>query len=577
MLQHYDAMPPDSPRVNSKSVSQQTYDAIVVGSGISGGWAAKELCEKGLKTLVLERGRNVEHIKDYPTATQAPWQLDHFGETTEEMRREQHIQIRGFCNQTNKHFFVNDIEHPYTQKKPFDWIRGYHVGGRSLMWGRQCYRWSDLDFEANQKDGHAVDWPIRYKDLAPWYSYVEKFVGISGSAEGLSQLPDSEFLPPMEMNCLEKHITGEIQNHFTDGRRMIIGRVANLSKGLHGRGPCQYRNMCDRGCPFTGYFSSNGVTLPAAYATGNLTLRPFSIVTEVMYDKDRKRATGIRIIDANTMKTEEFFAKIIFLNASTIGTTSILMNSVSEAHPEGLGASSGALGRNLMDHHYHVGASASFEGFQDSYFYGRRANGIYIPRFRNINERTKQKDYVRGFGYQGGAYRGRVAELEGIGESLKANLTEAGDWSMWLGGWGEHLPHPDNRVKLSPDKKDKWGLPLMDFDCIWRENELAMRTDMMNSAAEMLEKSGCKNIRTFNDPEANPGLCIHEMGTARMGRDPKTSVLNGNNQVWDAPNVFVTDGACMTSSANQNPSLTYMALTARAVDFSVTALKKGEL
>jgi choline dehydrogenase-like flavoprotein len=570
-------MPPDSPRINSKAIKQNTYDAIVVGSGISGGWAAKELCEKGLKTLVLERGRNVEHIKDYPTATLAPWQFDHRGSITEDMRREQHIQVRGFCNETNKHFFVNDLEHPYTQQKPFDWIRGYHVGGRSLMWGRQCYRWSDLDFEANARDGHGVDWPIRYKDIAPWYSYVEKFVGISGSKEGLRQLPDSEFLPPMEMNCLEKHMADEIQHQFTDGRRMIIGRVANLSKGLDGRGPCQYRNMCDRGCPFTGYFSSNGVTLPAANATGNLTLRPYSIVVEVMYDKDKKRARGIRIQDANTMKTEEYYANIIFLNASTIGTTAILMNSVSDTHPEGLGNGSGELGRNLMDHHYHVGASGTYEGFQDSYFYGRRANGIYIPRFRNISEKTKQKDYVRGFGYQGGAYRGRVSDLEGIGESLKAKLTEAGDWSMWIGGWGEHLPHPDNRVTLSKDKKDKWGLPLMDFDCIWRGNELAMRADMMNSAAEMLEKSGLKNINTFNDPDANPGLCIHEMGTARMGRDPKTSVLNGHNQLWEAKNVFVTDGSCMTSSANQNPSLTYMALTARAVDYGVSELKKGNI
>jgi choline dehydrogenase-like flavoprotein len=570
-------MPPDSPNINTKAVLQNTYDAIVVGSGISGGWAAKELCEKGLKTLVLERGRNVEHIKDYPTANKAPWQLDHRGAITEDMRREQHIQVRGFCNETNKHFFVNDLEHPYTQKKPFDWIRGYHVGGRSLMWGRQCYRWSDLDFEANLKDGHGVDWPIRYRELAPWYSYVEKYVGISGSNEGLAQLPDSEFLPPMEMNCLEKYISGRIGEKFSDGRKMIIGRVANLSKGLNGRGPCQYRNLCDRGCPFTGYFSSNGVTLPSAYATGNLTLRPFSIVISVLYNKEKKRANGIRIMDANTMQTEEYYAKLIFLNASTVGSTSILMNSVSDAHPEGLGGASGALGRNLMDHHYHVGAGASYEGFRDSYFFGRRANGIYVPRFRNINEKTRQKEYVRGFGYQGGAYRGRVTELEGIGESLKAKLTEAGDWSMWLGGWGEHLPHPDNRMSVNKDKKDKWGLPQVDFDCIWRENELAMRTDMMNSAAEMLEKSGLKNIYTFNDPEANPGLCIHEMGTARMGRDPATSVLNSFNQVWDAPNVFVTDGSCMSSSANQNPSLTYMALTARAVDHSVTELKKGNL
>jgi len=554
-----------------------TYDAIVVGSGISGGWAAKELCEKGLKTLVLERGRNVEHIKDYPTATKASWELDHRNSVTQQMRKEQHIQVRGFCNETNKHFFVNDLQHPYTQVKPYDWIRGYHVGGRSLMWGRQCYRWSDIDFEANAKDGHGVDWPIRYKDIAPWYSYVEKYVGISGSKENLPQLPDGDFLPPMEMNCLEKHVAERIKTNFTDGRRMIIGRVANLTKGLNGRGPCQYRNMCDRGCPFTGYFSSNGVTLPAAMATGNLTLRPFSIVVDVIYNKDTKKAKGIRIIDAETMKTEEYYAKIIFMNASTIGSTAILLNSKSDAHPNGLGNSSDQLGRNLMDHHYHVGASATYDGFKDSYTYGRRANGIYVPRFRNISETTKQKDYLRGFGYQGGAYRGRVSDLEGIGESLKEQLTEPGDWGFWIGGWGEQLPHPDNRVTLSKNKKDKWGLPLVDIDAEWKENEIAMRKDMMNSGAEMLEKAGCKNIAIFDDPHANPGLCIHEMGTARMGKDPKTSVLNEWNQIWDCKNVFVTDGSCMTSSACQNPSITYMALTAKAVDHAVNELKKMNL
>jgi len=570
-------MPGDSLNVNNKAVRENTYDAIVVGSGISGGWAAKELCEKGLKTLVLERGRNVEHIKDYPTATKAPWEFEHRGGITEEMRKNQHIQIRGFCNETNKHFFVDDLEHPYTQVKPFDWLRGYQVGGRSLMWGRQCYRWSDLDFEANAKDGHGVDWPVRYKDIAPWYSYVEKFVGISGSNEGLPQLPDSEFLPPMEMNCLEKHVAESMQKNFSDGRRMIIGRVANLTRGWNGRGPCQFRNLCDRGCPFGGYFSSNAATLPVAKATGNLTLRPYSIVVDVIYDKDSKKAKGIRIVDAETKKTEEFYAKIIFLNASTLGSTAILLNSKSDAHPNGLGNTSDQLGRNLMDHHYHVGATGTYDGFQDNYTYGRRANGIYIPRFRNINEKTKRSDYLRGFGYQGGGYRGRVADLEGIGESLKEKLVEAGAWGMWIGGWAEHLPHPDNRVTLSNDKKDKWGLPLLDIDCKWRENELAMRKDIMNSAAEMLDKSGIKGINTFDDPQANPGLCIHEMGTARMGKDPKTSVLNGYNQVWDAKNVFVTDGACMTSSACQNPSLTYMAITARATDHAVSELKKGNL
>jgi choline dehydrogenase-like flavoprotein len=568
-------MPGDTLRINNKAMAQNSFDAIVVGSGISGGWAAKELCEKGLKTLVLERGRQVEHNKDYPTANKTVWQMDHRGQITTQMKTEQHIQVRGFCNEYNSHFFVNDLEHPYVQAKPYDWIRGYQVGGRSLMWGRQCYRWSDLDFEANAKEGVGADWPIRYKDIAPWYSYVEEFVGVSGSKEGLPQLPDGEFLPPMEMNCLEKHIAQRIRENFSDGRRMIIGRVANLTKGLKDRGPCQYRNMCDRGCPFAGYFSSNSATLPAAKATGNMTLRPHSIVKEVIYDKDKKRATGIRIIDAETMRTEEFYAPLIFLNASTLGTTAILLQSISDAHPDGLGNSSGQLGRNLMDHHYHVGASGTFEGLKDSYTYGRRANGIYVPRFRNINAATKQPDYLRGFGYQGGAYRNRIASLEGIGESLKEKLSEPGDWGVWMGGWGEQLPHPDNRVILSKEKKDKWGLPQLEVSAIWRENELAMRKDMMNSAAEMLEKAGIKNINTFDDAEANPGLCIHEMGTARMGRDPKTSVLNPWNQVWDCPNVYVTDGACMTSSANQNPSITYMALTARACDHAVRELKKG--
>lgn len=570
-------MPSDTLHINTKAVAQNTYDAIVVGSGISGGWAAKELCEKGLKTIVLERGRKVEHVTDYPTTNLAPWELLHRNTNTTKLKEEQHVQVRGFCNESNSHFFVNDIEHPYTQVKPFDWIRGYHVGGRSLMWGRQCYRWSDLDFEANAKDGHGVDWPIRYADIAPWYSYVEKFVGISGSQEGLPQLPDGDFLPPMEMNCLEKHVSGKIKDTFTDGRRMIIGRVANLTRGWNGRGPCQYRNLCDRGCPFGGYFSSNSSTLPVAMATGNLVVRPHSIVMEVIYDKDKKKATGVRIIDELTMKTEEYYAKIIFLNASTIGSTYIMLNSKSDAFPNGLGNSSDQVGRNLMDHHYHVGAGAVYDGFEDQYTYGRRPNGIYIPRFRNLNDKTKHKDYLRGFGYQGGASRGRTGEHEGIGVELKESMTEPGKWAMWLGSWGEHLPYEDNRVTLSKDKKDKWGLPLADIDCDFKENERAMRKDMKDSAAEMLEKSGGKNIYTFDDAAANPGLCIHEMGTARMGKDPKTSVLNKWSQVHEVKNVFNTDGACMTSSACQNPSVTYMALTARAADFAVKELKKGNL
>ncbi len=566
-----------APHLNTKAVTAHTFDAIVVGSGISGGWAAKELCEKGLRTLVLERGRPVEHIKDYITATKDPWETETRGEITSDMRVKQHVQVRGFCNETNKHFYVDDLQHPYTEVKPFDWIRGYQVGGKSLIWGRQCYRWSDLDFEANARDGHGVDWPIRYKDLAPWYSHVEAFVGVNGSVEGLPQLPDGEFLPPMEMNCLEKQVAGVLQREFHDGRRMIIGRSANLTRGLKGRGPCQYRDRCDRGCPFTGYFSSNGVTLPAAMATGNLTLRPHSIASEIIYDKETGRASGVRIVDAVTKKTEEFYARIVFLNGGTLNSSALLMQSVSGTQPNGLGNQSDQLGRNLMDHHYHVGASGSYEGLKDRYTYGRRANGIYIPRFRNVNENTKRSDYLRGFGYQGGAYRGRVSELEGIGDALKAQLSEPGDWGMWIGGWGEQLPHPDNRITLSKDKKDQWGLPLLDIDSKWRENELAMRQDMKNSAQEMMEKAGIRNISVFDDPNANPGLCIHEMGTARMGKDPNTSVLNAHNQVWAAKNVFVTDGACMASSACQNPSITYMALTARAADFAVEELKRGNL
>lgn len=571
-------MPGDSTNINlnGKGTAENTYDAIVVGSGISGGWAAKELCEAGLKTIVLERGRKVEHIKDYVTANMNPWDFKHRNDLSRKQQEEQFIQIRGFCNEANGHFFVNDKEHPYTQVKPFDWIRGYHVGGRSLMWGRQCYRWSDLDFEANAKDGHGVDWPIRYADIAPWYTYVEKFVGISGSKENLPQLPDGEFLPPMEMNCLEQHMSDVLKSQYAE-RRMIIGRVANLTRGWNGRGPCQFRNMCDRGCPFGGYFSSNAATLPVAMATGKLTLRPHSIAVEVLYDKEKKRATGVRIIDEQTMKTEDYYARVIFLNASTLGSTHILLNSKSDAFPNGMGNASDQLGRNLMDHHYRVGATATHDGFKDQYFYGRRANGIYIPRFRNINKATKRDDYVRGFGYQGGASRGTDWNAPSVGAELKEALTEPGNWGMWIGGWCEHLPYADNRITLSKDKKDKWGLPLLDIDCSYRENEHVMRKDVMSAGAEMLEKAGMKNIQTFDDPTSNPGLCIHEMGTGRMGKDPKTSVLNKWNQLHEVKNVYNTDGACMASSACQNPSITYMALTARACHQAVEEMKKGNI
>ncbi len=564
--------------LNLKAKKDNTYDAIVVGSGISGGWAAKELCENGLKTLVLERGKNVRHIVDYPTMYKAPWELPYADELTREQIKNYPVQKRtGYTLlQSTKHWFVNDLENPYTEVKRFDWIRGYHVGGRSLMWGRQCYRWSDLDFEGNLKDGVGVDWPIRYKDIEPWYDHVESFIGVSGSREGLPQLPDGKFQPPMEMNCLEDYVAGKINTNFND-RKMIIGRTANLTEPRPGRTKCQYRNLCIRGCPFGAYFSSNSSTIPAAVATGNMTLRPFSIVTDILYDKEKKRAKGVRILDANTMKTEEFYSRIVFVNASTIATAFILLNSTSPEFPEGFGNSSGVVGHNLMDHHSGAGAEGDFDGFEDKYYKGRRPNGIYIPRFRNVKE--KRKDYIRGFGYQGGAsrdnWRAGIAEMN-IGKTLKNNLTHPGIWRMGMGAFGECLPYDTNRVTVNKEVQDKYGLPVPRIDCTFKENELAMRKDMVASAVEMLEAAGLKNVKPFDDIGA-PGLSIHEMGTARMGKDPKTSVLNKWNQMHDVPNVFVTDGACMASTACQNPSLTYMALTARACDYAVKEVKKGNL
>jgi choline dehydrogenase-like flavoprotein len=553
--------------------SSNTFDAIVVGSGISGGWAAKELCEKGLQTLLLERGRNVEHIKDYTDTEKDPWQLKHHNNVTIEDKTNSPIQSECYAyDEVSKKFFVNDLENPYTQKKPFKWIRGNHVGGRSLMWGRQCYRLSELDFESNAKDGFGVDWPIRYKDIAPWYSYVEKFAGISGTRDNLPTIPDGEFQTPMEMNCVETMMRDNLKTKM--GRPMVIGRVANHTAKIGTRGPCQFRNKCHQGCPFGGYFSSNSSTIPAAAATGNLTLRPNAITTEIIYDKDTKRAKGVRIMDAETKQVEEYYAKIIFLNASTLGTTQILLNSVSDAFPTGFGNSSDQVGRNLMDHHYGVGASGSFDGFQDKYTFGRRPNGIYVPRFRNLDG-GNSAGYVRGFGYQGGASRGR-ASSDGIGIELKEIATEPGSWGVWLGSWGEMLPYEDNRATLNKTNTDKWGLPTLDIDCEFKENEFAMRKDMRNSGAEMLEAAGLKNVGSFDNLPA-PGFCIHEMGTARMGHDPKTSVLNKWNQMHDVQNVFITDGSCMTSSACQNPSVTYMALTARAVDHAVLELKKGNI
>ncbi|MBL7768305.1 MAG: GMC family oxidoreductase [Flavipsychrobacter sp.] len=560
-------------------MAENTYDAIVIGSGISGGWAAKELTEKGLKTLMLERGRNVEHVKDYVNANKHPWEFPHRGGRTQQMIQDYPVLKRDYpLNETNLDFWVNEKDCPYTEVKRFDWFRGYHVGGRSLTWGRQSYRFSDLDFEANLKDGHGVDWPIRYKDIASWYSYAEKFAGVNGSKEGLPHLPDGDFLPAMELNCVEKDAADRIRKHYNDARRLIIGRSANLTAPHNNRTNCQYRNKCWLGCPFGAYFSTQSATLPAALATGNLTLRPWSIVTKILYDKDTKKAKGVEILDAENNKTYEYYAKIIFLNASALNSTWILMNSATDIWPDGLGSSSGELGHNLMDHHLGVGAGGVVEGYEDKYYFGRRPNGFYIPRFRNLKG-DEGRGYVRGFGYQGAASRQGwsrdIAELN-IGAELKEALTEPGTWTMGMGGFGEILPYHENKISLDKTKKDKWGLNVLAIDCELRENELKMREDMMNDAAEILEAAGVKNV-TKRDGDGTMGRGIHEMGTARMGRDPKTSVLNGWNQVWDAQNVFVTDGACMTSGACVNPSLTYMALTARAADYAVSELKKGNL
>ena len=564
---------------NSKGKEERTYDAIVVGTGISGGWAAKELTEKGLKTLVLERGRMVKH-GDYPTANMEVWELENRDVISKEEEQfyEKQLRTNYTIKPSTKHWWVKDTEHPYTEVKRFDWIRGYHVGGRSLLWGRQSYRWGPQDFEANAKDGHGVDWPIRYEDIKTWYDYVESFAGISGQKEGLSQLPDGQFLPPWELNCVESHLKEKIAENYTD-RMLTVGRVANLTQAHKGRGTCQARNRCIRGCPYGAYFSSNASTLPAAEKTGNMTLRPNSIVTEVIYNKETKRAAGVRIMDAETKETQEYFAKIIFLNASAINSTWIMMNSKSDRFPDGLGNDSGELGHNLMDHHFKVGASGRFPGFEDRYYKGRRPNGIYIPRYRNLGGKTERKDYVRGFGYQGGAsrtnWKAYVKEL-GFGADFKANITQPGPWRMGMTGFGECLPYHENKMTLNTEVLDIYGMPTVTFDAEWKENEINMRVDMANDAAEMLEAAGFKDVKTNESPNA-PGLGIHEMGTARMGRDPKTSVLNGNNQIHAVKNVFVTDGACMTSAACQNPSLTYMALTARAADFAVSALKKGNL
>lgn len=562
---------------------EEIYDAIVVGTGISGGWAAKELTENGLKTLVLERGRMVKHIEDYPTMHADPWDFPYKGELSKEDQKKYQKQMRvNWAPKDDvKHFFVNDLEHPYVETKRFDWIRGYQVGGRSLTWGRQSYRWSDIDFEANKKEGIGIDWPVRYKDISPWYDKVEEYIGVSGEKLGLKVLPDGKFQPAMKLNCVEEEFKKSTANKFDDGRLVTIGRAAHITDPnatFEGRGTCQNRDRCWRGCPFGGYFSSNSSTLPAAERTGNMTLRPNSIVHEIIYDDATKKATGVRVIDTETHEKLEFKAKIIFLCASSMASVGILLQSKSKRFPNGLGNDSDALGRGIMDHHYQLGASAKVPGYLDKYYKGRQPTGFYIPRFVNLDEKTKSKDYLRGFGYQGRASRGdwsdSIAELS-YGKDLKENILKPGTWTIGATGFGEFLPYDDNRVTLSETEKDKWGLPQLDFDVEFKENEYNMREDIKKQIVSMFEAAGYTDVNAY-DTETGPGLGIHEMGGARMGHDPKTSVVNKFNQLHSVANVYVTDGAFMSSSSCVNPSLTYMAFTARAAKHAADALKAGD-
>ena len=561
------------------------YDAIVVGSGISGGWAAKELTEKGLKTLMLERGRPVEHIQDYITEHRPPWEFEMRGFMDREViERDYFIQKRaGFLDEMIAHFFFKDSESPYIEEKPFTWIRGNQIGGKSLTWGRHCYRMSDLDFEANLKQGVGIDWPIRYNDIAPWYDYVERFAGISGEKLGLSHLPDGQFQKPMELNVVEKHMRKRIQEMWPD-RALTIGRVAVLTEPLNGRQPCHYCGPCWRGCSTGSYFSTQSATLPPAVATGNLTLRPFSIVESIVYNKESGKVMGVRVIDSETQETIEFSARVVFLCASTLGSTHIMLNSRSEVFPDGIANGSGVLGHYLMDHHFHINGSCEIEGFEDRYYYGNRPNEFYIPRFRNLKD-NENLDFIRGYGIEGSAKRAnweRGIYMDGFGKDFKNQLKEAGPWRVSMTPFGETLPSYDNLVRIETTITDKYGIPSLVFNAQWGPNELAMRNDMAQSLHEILEACGGVNIQVTDDNAsgdygAEMGLGIHEMGTARMGEDPKSSVLNRWNQCHEVPNLFVTDGACMTSSANQNPSITYMALTARAADYAVKKMSKGEL
>lgn len=561
--------------------NNNTFDAIVIGSGISGGWAAKELCEKGFKTLVLERGRNVVHNKDYPTTLMMPWEFEHRGEIPQAIKDANPSVSRCYAfREDAQHFFVKDTEHPYVQEKPFDWIRGYQVGGKSLLWARQTQRWSDFDFDGPARDGYAVDWPIRYADIAPWYSYVEKFAGISGNKDGLPNLPDGEFLPPLELSCVENYFKDFVAKNYND-RHVIYARCAHLTEPqkVHldqGRGQCQNRNLCQRGCPFGGYFASNSTTIPWALKTGNMTLQPFSVVESVIYDDAKGKVTGVRVVDTNTKKTTEYFARVIFVNAAALNTNLILLNSTSQRFPNGLGNDSGVLGKYVAFHNYRARISATYDGFMDSQTQGGRPTSAYLPRFRNLFK--QDTDFLRGYAAGFYASRGSWPSQDGFGKTLKDNLAKytLGPWFVGSHMMGETIPKETNHVKLDATKKDDWGVPLLNISVAYDDNDDKMTKDFIDQFTEMYTKAGFKNINT-TDSKAAPGLDIHEMGGCRMGKDAKTSMLNNFNQMHACKNVFVTDGACMTSTSTQNPSLTYMALTARACDFAASEMKKGNI
>jgi choline dehydrogenase-like flavoprotein len=577
-------MPNDSLNVNLniKAGPQNTYDAIVIGSGISGGWAAKELCEQGLKTLVLERGRNVEHLKDYPTATKNPWEFKHRGQMTREFLEKNPLisKAAGFGEDT-AHFFIKDSDHPYVQEKPFDWIRGYQVGGKSLTWGRACQRWSPFEFTAPERYGYGMNWPITYETVAPWYSHVEKFIGVCGNKDGIEAMPDGEFLPPFDLNCVEAHMQKTIRENYTN-RHLVHARWAHLTQPteLHlqqGRGKCQARNLCMRGCPYGGYFASNSTTLPWAQKTGNLTIRPFSVVHSIIYDEKKGKATGVRVIDTNTKQTLEIFASIIFVNAAALNSNLVLLNSKSNRFPNGLGNDSGLLGKYVMFHNYRAHVSGTIDGFEDKYYFGRNPTEPILANYRNLHK--QDTDYVGGFTTFMGAYRGQPDEAklpQPIGGAYKDALTEPGGWHMYMYLQGETIPKESNHVRLSDDKKDQWGIPLLVTSVGYDDNDERLIKDFLTQSAEMMEKAGVKNIESSDNKQA-PGLDIHEMGGVRMGRDPKTSLLNEWNQLHHCKNVFVTDGACMTSTGNQSPSILYMTLTARAANHAVEELKKQNL